>query len=761
MSKLFLYSIFHGNLNYSSISPKIYDKIIDSCYWPLLDLVKEYKFKSGIEFPLNTILQIRKIDPLFLEELKKLINKNKLEIICSGKEQVVFPLVPKDVNTVNLEIGKEEMEKIFSTKIKTAFINEQLFSLGLVPLYLESGFQNIITIWEWASKISTLVGEEKFRPKFISSNSGNLNVIWNSYISYQKFQRYVNGEIEKSDFYNYILRNKSENISCFPFYGSDMEIFGYKNPVLGLEGTGKEIGRFREILDEIEDNAELDFILPSEVPERFPPNGEIDLKSARFAILGKKQDKFTVTRWATCGRDNSKSNSLCYSALKKIRTIYAIDNDNNERKRLTSQLCDCWASDFRTHVIEEKYSKFNHMISVLNEKLDNEIANKKELIKKEHMGDLIIFNPNQHDWDEMPIEINLRFGVNKIKNEFDVFNDNQKLISQIEEKQQYKDGSLRSVKLVIKPFIKSKKSITLRLVECDVNDDLINIRTSSVSTKSVELELLERRGATISKLKFPQISKNSLLGFLEHGTYEDTKLSPDFYSGHTVAFDRNTNKITDLSKVKIFTTEAEAPIRKILFSEMNLPIGHLKKIYYVYENEPRVDLKLIFDFKEFKPSYFRTGIMTFSPFAFNKDELRYTTHNGGELMTNKITGEDIAQDESTDPRLTSNGCLGSTEGMIDFGDDEKGVTMFTDKSDWYSVPMINYSDVDQDKFFFRISNSFAELDDTSMTWWKGRKEIKFSLLGRGKECNQNIEKCRMMFLGLMCISNNEEIVVVD
>ena len=109
ISKLHLYSIFHGNLNYSSISPKIYDKIIDTCYWPVLDLVKEYKFKSGIEFPLNTILQIKKIDPLFLEELKKLIKKNKFEIICSSKEQVVFPLVPKDVNQINLEIGKNEL----------------------------------------------------------------------------------------------------------------------------------------------------------------------------------------------------------------------------------------------------------------------------------------------------------------------------------------------------------------------------------------------------------------------------------------------------------------------------------------------------------------------------------------------------------------------------------------------------------------------------------------------------------------------------
>ena len=75
--------------------------------------------------------------------------------------------------------------------------------------------------------------------------------------------------------------------------------------------------------------------------------------------------------------------------------------------------------------------------------------------------------------------------------------------------------------------------------------------------------------------------------------------------------------------------------------------------------------------------------------------------------------------------------------------------------------MINYHDVDEDKFFFRISNSFAELDDTSMTWWKGRKEVKFSLLGREKDKNGNIKKCEMMFVGLMCISKNEKIRVVD
>ena len=74
MPKLALYSIFHGNLNYSSIDKEMYEYIIDTCYWPLIDIAKDYKFKTGIEIPTNTIQIINEIDPLFIRELKKLVD---------------------------------------------------------------------------------------------------------------------------------------------------------------------------------------------------------------------------------------------------------------------------------------------------------------------------------------------------------------------------------------------------------------------------------------------------------------------------------------------------------------------------------------------------------------------------------------------------------------------------------------------------------------------------------------------------------------
>ena len=759
MSKLYLYSIFHGNLNYSSISPEIYDKIIDSCYWPILDLINEYKFCPALEFPLNTLEKIRETDSLFLEELQKFVKNNKCEIIASAKEQVIFPLVPQQVNEINLEVGKTETEKIFSTKIKTAYVNEQLFSSGLVPQYIQSKFQNIITVWEWASQISHVENDFKFRPMRISTKSGNINIIWNSYISYQKFQRYINGEIEIDEYFNYLLKQKTEQDSCFPFYGSDLEIFGYKNPVLGLEGHGKEIDFFKKILDQIEKRDEFEFVLPSKIIEKFPPKKEIDLNSARFAILGKKQDKFSIARWATCGRDNGKSNSLCYSILKKIRILNSIQNSSQKLEKNLLNLTDCWASDYRTHTTEIKHSHFNKISHVLNHRLDCELENEKNRI--EGNDDLILYNPNEYDWLGLPFEIKLQFSPGKFKSDFDFLVDGKKIPIQLEEKQHYKDKSLRSAIVIIEPKIFKQKTISIKVEEKGSTGKKEIFHANKVETSSVKLSLMERRGGTISELIFSEIDKNSLIGFLEHGTYEDPKMSPDFYSGHTVAFDYNAVKLTDLTKTTTYVEKDGNSIRKKIFCDIDLNVGDLSKIYYVYENHPRIDVKYVFNFKSYRPTSFRTGIFTLNPIAFDKNTLMYSTHNGGNLESFSLEKEEITHDESTDPRLSSRGCLGSTENMIDFGDQMKGVTIFSDKSLWYSVPMINYRVVGND-FFYRISNSISELDDTTMTWWKGRKTISFSLLGRDENTLSENEKIsKMMFLGLLCISKNPHITVVD
>ena len=762
MPKLALYSIFHGNLNYSSIDKEMYEYIIDTCYWPLIDIAKDYKFKTGIEFPTNTIQIINEIDPLFIRELKKLADKGKYEIICSSREQTIFPLIPEQVNLQNLTIGKTKTEEIFSKQIDTAFINEQLFSSGLVSLYTKSGIKNIITVWEWASKIHSSKNEIKFQPNTLSSQTGeHLDVIWSSYIAYQKFQRYINGDIEKNDYLQYILKQKnSSSDSCFPFYSSDLEIFGYNNPVLRLAGDGNEIHRFRQILDELEKDSGIEFILPSDVLKKFPPKEKILMDSAKYSILQKKQDKFSVSRWAVCGRDNSTRNSFCYQLYKKVNRLKLLEGENNLDEQLTNELIDCWASDFRTHTTDAKNQEFskitNTLSSKLNEKIEYEINKKFADIK----SDLNIYNLNTSDWDKIPYEIKLFFKPGSMKNNFELYSDEKLILSQLENKKFYKDGSLRSCTIVFEPFIKKNSIMTINFVINDQPQNNSVIPCKNISTKNTELTLLTSRGGSINKLIFPKIHDESLIGFLEHGTYDDTKLSPDFYSGHTVSFSRNGSKITDLIKTEIFTETGNFPIRKKLFSKLELPFGSMIKQFFVYENSPMIDLRYSFYFKDFRPASFRTAIVTLNPTSFSQEKLRYSLHNGGTLETYNFAGHSITQDESTDPRLSASGCQGATNCLIDVGDDDKGITIFSDKSKWYSVPLLNYREL-ENNYFCRISNSMLELDDTTMAWWKGRRESEFRIMGRQNQLDDNYGKCSMMFVGLLCKSSNPNITVLE
>ena len=184
------------------------------------------------------------------------------------------------------------------------------------------------------------------------------------------------------------------------------------------------------------------------------------------------------------------------------------------------------------------------------------------------------------------------------------------------------------------------------------------------------------------------------------------------------------------------------------------------KEFFVYENSPMIDLKYTFYFKDYQPASFRTGILTLNPKSFSRNELHFSLNNGGTLESYPLDGQLITQDESNDPRFSNTGCQGATNGFIDIGDNKKGITIFSDKSKWYSVPLLNYRELGNN-YFARISNSFMELDDTSMAWWKGRKKLEFSILGRNQDITTNDVNCNMLFEGLVSKSNNSRISVIN
>ncbi len=754
LSKLLLYSVFHGNLNYSSIPEESFHEIIDSCYWPILDAIKDFNFKPGIEFPVNTLNKIQKIDPLFIEELNKLIMEKKCEFVFSGKEQIVSPLVPKEINERNLNEGIKEIKRFFPKRQQIAYVHEQIFSNGLIPIYLKSKFKNLMIIYETALHTNNLNKQQNFSPTKIKSNQGELNIIWNSRYAYQKFQKYVTGQTKKHEYLDFILGNKKLEDSCFPFYGSDMEIFSYKNTVLGLNGNRHKVKRFYDILEEIQKHDELDFILPSDLMNLFPTSKAIKVCSAKYPILGKKEES-VVTRWAVCGRDNSKNNSLCYQAFKKIKILNCIKPESSNRKNhYLSKLVDCWGSDYRTHTEEGKFQNFTKNIHTLNHELDKKIENSFLNSSENTKSDLVIYNPNSSNWKKIPIEIKLYFKPGFMANNFEVYNNGKKIQSQLEDIKFFKNGYIRSAMLVFTPSIPKRSQIDITLRESDNKPNSETKLKNLIKTKSVEI-LLGKTGGSIENIAFPTITGKPMINSTKYSRHKNPSQA-NLLSGQIFTVNRDGNKFDDLIETEIISEGENLPIRKKFSCSLELPFGDLTKIFYVYENIPRIDLRYIFNFKDYRPGIFRINLMNLNSNSFQTDSFSYSTNNGGNLELFSLK-ESVSHDKPTNSKISTTCCLGSTNCFLDVGDKNYGVTIYSNNAECYSVPMINFKK--SNKIPLHIVYSMCELDDTTLTWWKGKKEISFSILGRKDSLIQTKGLCESLFLGLISKSNNPNITV--
>ena len=224
-----LYSFFHLNILFSSIEKEQRSEVIQKCYWPLLNLIKDFKLPIAIEAPALTLKIINKYDNSWIKEFKKLLKSHYCEFIGSGYTQLIGPLVPWEINRKNQLIGQSIYQKILNYSPDIALINEQAFSSNLIPIYLESGYKTIIMEWNNSFSFKNWDPElVNFRQSAISQCGKNIDVIWNNSINFQRFQRYAHSEISFSEFIDLVNVNKKLDNFNYLLYGSDAEIFNFR-----------------------------------------------------------------------------------------------------------------------------------------------------------------------------------------------------------------------------------------------------------------------------------------------------------------------------------------------------------------------------------------------------------------------------------------------------------------------------------------------------------------------------------------------------
>jgi len=354
------YSVFHLNMSFSSIEENNRKTVLDRCYWPLLRLIED-GYPLAIEASGLTLEHIREVDPGWTDSLQRLVQGGQCEFVASGYAQLIGPLVPHRLNVENLRAGQAVYRDILGVEPELLLINEQAYSASLVDISLDAGYTAIMM--DWANPYShhrdTWSSDWRYfsqRAKGVRGQS--IPLIWVDSIPFQRFQRYVHGEIDCAEMLEYLCGAHRERVVALPLYGNDAEIFDYRpgrfatEPAQEVESEWTRIG---DLLKAMSDTGQFEFVHPSSVLalKQDGLDGNIlSLESPDDPVPVKKQPKYNVLRWSASGRDDVSANTACWRVFENLN---AAETTTDQQWRT---LCRLWSSDYRTHITESRWREF-------------------------------------------------------------------------------------------------------------------------------------------------------------------------------------------------------------------------------------------------------------------------------------------------------------------------------------------------------------------------------------------------------------------
>jgi hypothetical protein len=348
------FAFFHLNLAFSSIEEERRSTVIARCYWPLLRLAERCG-PIGLEASGHTLEEIAARDPEWIGRARSLIAQGRIELIGSGYSQMIGPLVPGRVTAENLRLGHEIYARLLNARPRLALVNEQAYAAGLVGYYLDAGYDALIMDWENpAANHPEWVPETQYLPQHAQGADGrDIALIWSNTTLFQQLQRFAHGDIALADYRNFVLGRAAGRPRALCLYASDAEIFGFRPGRFRTEeklSGENEWARLEMAFAAIADSAGL--IAPSEtlsLAGQPHASQRLSLESAACPVPVKKQRKYNLARWAVTGRDNLAINAACQRIYDGMLESPAPD---------WKELCYLWASDFRTHLTEKRWSAY-------------------------------------------------------------------------------------------------------------------------------------------------------------------------------------------------------------------------------------------------------------------------------------------------------------------------------------------------------------------------------------------------------------------
>lgn len=670
VTALRLLCLFHLNLAFSSLEEESHAEIIRHCYHPALELAREAGLPVALEATGWTLRRIAQLDPGWIELLRELVAAGRVEFVGSAHAQCAAPLLPARANAWNLRLGREVYMELLGVAPRIALVCEQVYSPGLVPLYLQAGYEALVVDWDNAQRSHPQwPAEHRLHPQRARGGGRSIPIVWSKSIAFQKFQRFAHGELSLERYVEYVrgvaagehssaasedaadaltaservagmsdrAAGMSERVAAMSaavpgralmLYANDVEVFDYRpgrfasEPDL-LEGEWQRIATGLRTLREC---GVGQLALPSEMLDLLDVPGagqELELEAPGQPIPVKKQDRYNVSRWAVTGRDDIGINTRCQRLYERLR------EDACEDPRRWRELCELWASDFRTHITEKRWNAHLARLAAL-----------------------------EREW--LPARAVSAFGEN--------------LESALPASAAARDGD----------------SLAL-----------------SAGALAVRLNL--RRGMAIEAFSDTRICERPLLGTLEHGYFPTIDLGADFYSGHLVQESPLTHKITDLARVRP-EVGADAQGRLCALAHIATELGPIEKAIRL--DPAGLELEWVLRWPELPLGSLRIAYVTLLPGAFQAATLWYATHNGGsELERHRAAGPAFDHGAAVSALVSCRQGLGLTEGIVLLGDALRTIRVEVDLRCAKPLGLIRWVPGAK-RWFLRLCFALTESDET-------------------------------------------------
>ncbi len=136
--------IFHNHQPVGNFEPTMLNTF-KSSYNPFIEVLEKFpSIKITMHFSGPLLVYLKENHSVYIERIKKLINKNQIELLGSGIGEPILTAIPERDRVKQLKSMTELVVELFNYKISGAWVTERVFDANLVKSYIEAGIKYII-----------------------------------------------------------------------------------------------------------------------------------------------------------------------------------------------------------------------------------------------------------------------------------------------------------------------------------------------------------------------------------------------------------------------------------------------------------------------------------------------------------------------------------------------------------------------------------------------------------------------------------------